>query len=377
MSAAVRREALVKGTIKVVEAAEQATGPRPPAAGTPVYLAIDVAREKWVYCVRWAGAERRRLSTPGEVRHLQAVVAHYRQCALHVGYEACGFGYEPAWGLQEEQIAVTVIAPSRGERAPGRGVKTDRLDAGLLARKLESGELKGIYVPPRSLHADRQLGRTYAQCVRDRQRAQIRVRSVLQEHGRLGPPPARGWAAYQQWLATQELPAPVRRCVQAHEQVRAVAAQQAHALRTALLELGRQPGYAAVGQALQAQAGVEPLSAIRLLLEWGSLERFARAAALTHYVGLTPSQYSSGELDRRGHILKCGPAAVRGVLLQCAWAAVRRGKDPVLAATFSRLAPRVGRKRAIVAVARRLTQRLYRRWHAAHAASSPTDPMPT
>jgi len=367
----------VKGTIKGVATEEQAAGPRPPAAGTPVYLAIDVARDTWVYCVRWAGAERRRLRTPGELRHLQAVVAHHRQCALHVGYEAWGFGYEPAWWLQQEQIAVTVIAPSRVERAPGRSVKTDRLDAGRLARKLESGELKGIYLPPRGLHADRQLGRTCAQGVRDRQRAQLRVRSVLQEHGRLGPPPARGWAASQPWLGTQELPAPVRRCVPAHEQVRAVAAHQAHALRTALTELGRQPADAAGVEALQMQAGVGPLSAIRLLLEWGSLERVARAAALTHYVGLPPSQYSSGELDRRGHILKCGPAAVRAVLLPCAWAAVRSGQDPVLAATFTRLAPRVGRKRAIVAGARRLTQRLYRRWQAALAAPTPTAPMPT
>ena len=342
----------------------ESRAPVRPAPGTPVAMAIDVSRAKLVYCVRWNGAEQRRLSTPAELKHLQAVVVQYRDCQLHVAYEACGFGYEPAWWLQEQNVAVTVIAPSRVERAPGLGVKTDRIDAGKLARKLEKGELKGIYIPPRAVHEQRQLGRTYAQCVRERQRAQIRIRALLQEHGRLGPEPSAGWTAYRTWLAAQELAAPVRACVQAHEQLRTLADQQAQTLRRALLHLARGAAYRPVVQALCAQRGVGPLSAIRILLELGSIDRFARSAALTHYLGLTPSQYSSGELDHRGHILKCGPAILRGLLLQCAWAAVRPGRDAALRAVFERLAPRRGRKRAIVAVARRLAVQLHRRWWA-------------
>lgn len=346
--------------------------PRRPTAGTPVSMAIDVSRSKWVYCVRWDNAEQRRLSTPAELRHLQAVVGQYRDCPLHVAYEACGFGYEPAWWLQEQNVAVTVIAPSRVERAPGLGVKTDRIDAGNLARKLEKGELKGIYIPARAVHEQRQLGRTYGQCVRERQRAQIRIRSLLQEQGRLGPEPRLGWTAYRTWLATQELAVPVRACVQAHEQLRALADQQAQALRRALRQLARSATYQPVVHALCAQRGVGPLSAIRLVLELGSIERFAHRAALPHYLGLTPSQYSSGELDHRGHILKCGPAHLRGLLLQCAWAAVRPGRDAGLRAVFERLAPRRGRKRAIVAVARRLAVQLHRSWWALR--SSPEMP---
>jgi transposase len=336
-----------------------------PAPGTPVSIAIDVSRSKWVYCVRWNGTERR-LSTPAALPHLQAVVGQYQACQLHVAYEACGFGYELAWWLQEQQIAVTVIAPSRVERAPGLGVKTDRIDAGKLARKLEKGELKGIYIPPRPIHEQRQLGRTYAQCVRERQRAQIRIRSLLQEQGRLGPEPSAGWTAYRTWLAAQELAAPVRACVHAHAQLRALADQQAQSLRRELLQLARGAAYRPVVQALCAQRGVGPLSAIRLVLELGTIDRFARGAALAHYLGLTPSQYSSGELDHRGHILKCGPGVLRGLLLQCAWAAVRPGRDAALRAVFERVAARRGRKRAIVAVARRLAVQLHRRWWAVH-----------
>ena len=156
----------------------------------------------------------------------------------------------------------------------------------------------------------------------------------------------------------------MRASVHAHEQVRALTDQQAQRLRRELLQVARGATYRRVVRALCAQAGVGPLSAIRIVLELGTIKRFARGAALAHYLGLTPSQYSSGELDHRGHILKCGPGAVRGLLLQCAWAAVRPGRDAALRAIFDRVALRRGRKRAIVAVARRLAVQLHRRWSA-------------
>src|SRR5262245_8086353 len=91
---------------------------RPPA-GTAVTIAVDLSRSKWVYSVRWQGAERLRLSAGSELKHLQALVRRYEGCPVHLAFEACGFGYEMAWWAQEEAIAVTVIAPSRMERAPG------------------------------------------------------------------------------------------------------------------------------------------------------------------------------------------------------------------------------------------------------------------
>jgi transposase len=338
-----------------------------------VVLAIDLSRTKLAYCVRWAGAEQRRLSTPAGLDHVQAVVQQYRDCELHVVYEACGFGYELAWWLQGEQIATTVIAPSRLERAPGLSVKTDGLDVGKMARKLEERQLQGIYVPSRHVHAQRQLGRTYAQCVQERKRAQIRVRSLLQEQGRLGPPPNAGWNAYTQWLATQELARPVARCVQALQQLRALAALEAQQLQRELLAVGRLPEYAPLVKALCRQPGIGPFSATRLVLELGDIARFPSAAALPRYLGLTPCEYSSGETVRRGHILKCGPGTLRALLVQCAWAAVGRGHCPRLRPRFERLAPRIGRKRAIVAVARLLALTVWRSWVAVRRESTATE----
>lgn len=338
-------------------------------------MAIDISRTKLVYCIRWEGSERR-LSTPMELASVRAEVERYRHCRLHVAYEACGFGYELAWWLREQKIEVTVIAPSSVERAPGRQVKTDRIDAGKLARKLELGELKGIYVPTRRQHQQRQLLRTCRQCSKERKRAQTQIRSLMQEHGRLGPDRKQGWRPYQRWLAAQDLPEPLRLCVKALEEMRAVAETQEKALRQQALRLARSQEYRGLVKALSEQPGIGWLSALQCILELGDIERFSTTDSLPHYLGLTPAQYTSGELDHRGRILKCGPVSLRVTLVQCAKAAVRSGKDAVLSAMFERLEPRIGWKKARVAVARRLAIRLRQRWMAFERAStSPTQPQ--
>jgi hypothetical protein len=121
--------------LRLEDAGNQAV-PHSPPPGTEIKVAIDLSRTKWVYCVRWGGQEQRRLTTPAALTHLQALVAQYPGCPVHLAFEACGFGYEIAWWAQAQAIAVTVIAPSRMERTPGLQVKTDRLDAGRMVRKL-------------------------------------------------------------------------------------------------------------------------------------------------------------------------------------------------------------------------------------------------
>jgi transposase len=186
---------------------------RRPEAGQDVWIAIDVARSKWAFNVRWGGREQRRLSTPGTINHLQSLVSGYQDCRLHVAYEACGFGYQIAWWCQQQGIEVTVLAPSTVEQVPGSKVKTDRIDAAKINIKHEKGLLKGVYIPTRTEHEYRQLSRTYAQMLKERKRAQIRVRSLMQEHGMIGPGPKAGWAGYEAWLQRQSIAAPVALCV--------------------------------------------------------------------------------------------------------------------------------------------------------------------
>jgi transposase len=317
---------------------------------------------------------RRRLATPGSLHHLDSLLEHYRRYRVQVAYEACGFGYEIAWHLQQREIAVTVVAPVTIERARGARVKNDKIDAAELARKVDKGDLKGIYIPTRREHEDRQLSRTYVKALKARQRAQVQIRALLQEQGRIGPAPASGWTAHAAWLRLQrEMPASVSTSIEELGKLREAAADSAQRLKAAILDLAKCPEYAAVASALRRLPGVGPFTAIRLVLEVGTIERFRTAGSFSHYLGLTPSEYSSSDTTRRGHILKCGPGYIRSWLLECAWKAIRsKGGDQELQRCFERLAPRIGRKRAIIAVARRLALRLRARWIEALRTASQT-----
>jgi len=293
---------------------EQSGRPQP---GTEVKIAVDLARSKWVYCVRWEGAERLRLSTGSEIKHVQALVRRYEGCRVHLAFEACGFGYEVAWWAQKEQIAVTVIAPSRIERAPGLQVKTDRLDVGRMARQLEEGTLKGIYVPARADHERRQVVRTYGQAIKERKREQVRIRSLMQEHGRIGPTPRAGWKAYCEWLGTQELPEDVKLCVETLQAMRDLAERKAEVLEQRLLAMARSEDYRQIVAALCTQRGVGTLSAIRFVLEIGEIRRFPtadhRALSRPHSERVQLGGYGSSRTHpevRTGHPA-CGDAAVR------------------------------------------------------------------
>lgn len=336
----------------------------PPQPGQVVIIGVDLSRSKWVYACRWGGEERRRFGSAGELKHLQAVVREYQERGgeVHVVYEACGFGYEIAWWVEEHNARVTVVPPSTVERAPGAHVKTDGLDAGSLAAKYEKGLLKSVYIPSRAQHEYRQLSRSYGQVLKDRRRQQVRVRLLLQEHGYTPPGAGTGWCALERWLAAQQFAAPVAACIAELVALRTAAGAGARRLAKELRAVARLPPYAELVKALARQSGVGPFTAVRFVLELGDVHRFATADSLPNYLGLTPQEYSSGEMVHRGPVRKCGPGSLRAWLVQCAWAAVRSGQDPALVDCFDRLEPRAGRKKAIVAVARKLALRLRARW---------------
>jgi transposase len=217
--------------------------------------------------------------------------------------------------------------------------------------KHEKGDLKRVYIPTRAEHEQRQLSRTYGQVLKDRKRAQARVRSLMQEQGRLGPLPSAGWTVYSQWLGTQDVATAVRICIEQLLAERAVATKATGRLKAELLKLAEDLQHKRVVDELSQQAGVGRFTAIRLLLEIGDIRRFTSADSFTHYLGLTPSEYSSGEIVHRGHVLKCAWASVRG-----------KQADRGLRDCFLRIQARAGKKRAIVAVARRLAMRLRARW---------------
>lgn len=188
----------------------------------------------------------------------------------------------------------------------------------------------------------------------------------------LGPPPRQGWNAYVAWMRQQTMPPPVEQCVHSLLRLRHHADECVKRLKSEMLACANDPQDAPIVAAISKQPGIGPFSAIWLKLELIDITRFARGKALVRYLGLAPSEYSSGEMVRRGHILKCGPGVLRALLVECAWRSVRAVHgDPELHTFYERLRSKgLQPKQAIVAVTRRLALRLHQRWSASVAAKS-------
>ena len=123
--------------------------------------------------------------------------------------------------------------------------------------------------------------------------------------------------------------------------------------------LARSDRYKESVELLQSAPGIGMLTATRLVLEWGDVSRFERKEEFASFLGLIPSDYSSGEQERQGHITKQGNRWVRAWLVECSWIAIKH--DPVLMDKFRRVLRNCGsNKKAIVAVARKLAIRLRR-----------------
>ena len=237
------------------------------------------------------------------------------------GYEAGPCGYWLYRYLTGKGVPCHVVAPSLIPRSPGDRVKTDRRDAATLARLLRSGDLTGIYVPRSEDEARRDVSRGREDALRDLKRSKLRLKSFLLRHDILYEGRATWSPAHLRWLSTVVCPTPSQQIV-FQEYVSAVTEQHAR-----LQRLERELHEAVQGwrlypvvEALQALRGVELTGAVILMTELGDITRFDTPRKLMSYLGLTPTEYSSGARRRQGGITKAGNGHARRALVEGAWA---------------------------------------------------------
>lgn len=235
-------------------------------------------------------------------------------------YEAgpCGYGlYRQLTGLGHDCI---VVAPSLIPVKAGDRVKTDRRDAAMLAKLHRAGELTAVWVPDAAHEAMRDLARARATAVRVLGKARQHLQGFLLRHGRLYAG-KKGWTqAYRRWLATVRFDHPAQQIV-LQDYIHAVTGAEARVERLTrqIEELIPQWPMAPVVEALQAMRGVGLIVAVIMAAEVGDFSRFANPRQLMAYLGLAPSEHSSGATVRRGGITKAGNALARRVLIEGAW----------------------------------------------------------
>jgi len=295
-------------------------------------------------------------------------------------YEAGPCGFWIYRRLRAQGLACMVVSPSMTPRRAGDRVKTDRRDAMALARLARAGELVPIYVPDARDEAVRDLVRAREDAVCMQRQARQRLQALLLRNEIRYVGKSSWTAAHRRWIAHLKLPDPAQQIafeeyVQAVEEAGARLERLASAIAAQLEHWRWRP----VVEALQALRGISAIHAVRIVAELGDFNRFEAPRKLMGYLGMIPSENSSGARRRQGSITKAGNSSARRALIEAAhayahparvsWVIARRQTKLAksvchtawkaqlrLCARFRRLAARgVARNKVIVAVARELS----------------------
>ena len=326
-------------------------------AGKEVYVGMDVHKRTYSVTVICEGEIVKRdtmcADASGLIRYFKK---HFEGAEIHSAYEAgfSGFGLHRA--LVTAGIKNIVVNPASIEVAVNDKVKTDRRDSQKQAEQLSRGVLKGIYIPTEEEELDRVLSRTREQIVQQRARVATQIKSKLHYFGKMAFDDTRAITEmYLSKLEGMNLAAELSYGL-------GLLIAQWRFLTLQIKEIGKKfteqaKKNPAVEKVYQSVPGIGPVSARVLSNELGDLsKRFENERALFSFTGLTPSEHSSGDSIHKGHISRQGSSKIRKYLIEIAWRAIE--KDPALTESFGRIARTRGKKRAIVAIARKLIGRI-------------------
>lgn len=323
-------------------------------AGKRVYIGIDVHRAFFVASCMCdeVVVKRCRMDATAEAV-ISFVNKYFPQAEVKTCYEAGFSGFWLHRALEAAGISNIVVHAASIEVAANDRVKTDKRDSLKMAKQLSHGSLRGIRIPSVEEEKRRLLSRTRDQLVKTRQRIQNQIRMRLHQFG----------------MFPREIERPIQlKDVEALLVVMDGELQQTiGCLYTEWKHLAEQIKYLEKEMRERAKAepllaiyrgvpGVGPLTAQILWGELGDMSQFRNERALFRFTGLTPGEHSTGFNVHRGRISRQGSARLRHVLVEAAWVTIR--KDEVLREVFARISAKSNKKRAIVAVARKLIGRI-------------------
>jgi transposase len=240
---------------------------------------------------------------------------------LHFVYEAGPCGYQIYRHLTAKGFDCTIVAPSMVPKQSGNRIKNDRRDAMMLARLHRAGELTAVYVPRTEDEAIRDLTRAREDVKGDEKKSKQRLGAFLLRSGHRYSGRSLWGQAHMRWLADIKMPHRSQQIVlQEYIDTLSQCSQRVERLTEQIRQLLPQWQMFPVVAALQSLRGVSLIVAATTVAEIGDFKRFQNPAELMNYLGLVPSEHSSGEKTRRGSITKAGNGHVRRMLVEAAWA---------------------------------------------------------
>jgi transposase len=334
------------------------------------YVGIDAHARELQIAMFVGDAERPSCWTsPTDVRaidRLRRKLEREAPALIECCYEAGPTGYGLQRRLTGGRLQCRVIAPSLVPWRPGDRVKTNRRDAQKLAEWLRGGLLTEVRCPSLAEEAVRDLCRARDDARGDLMRSRQRLHKLLLRRGLIYP--GRNWTKrHREWLNTLTWPHPAERHVVSD--YRMAIAQ----IETRIAEIDRLLGhvasaapYARPVAALRCFRGIDTVSAMGLLAELHDVRRFHHPRALMAFVGLVPSEDSTGERRRLGAITKTGNRFARRLLVETAW---HYRHEPRFSRPLQQR--RLGQAPAVLTIATKAEHRLCRRYRHLCARQKP------
>lgn len=282
-----------------------------------VSISVSVAEDGRDGPVRFVGNIP---NTPMDVAKLAKRLAKDRQ-KLEFCYEAgcCGYGVHRQ--LTDLGHGCMVVAPSRIPRMPGDRIKNDRRDAQKLAVLHRSGDLTAVWIPDATHEAMRDLAHARISATQQLMRCRQQLLSFLLRHGRQYPASGKHWTnKHRRWLATQTFEQPAHQIVfQDYMEAILIAQERRDGLIRRIGDLLPNWSMGPLVKALRALRGLDTLAAVTFAAAVGDVSRFETPRKLMAYLGLVPSQHSSGERIVHGGLTKTGNRDARRMLIEAAW----------------------------------------------------------
>lgn len=318
----------------------------------PIYIGIDVHKKTYsVTAISQGQVVKRDKMQACPDKFIAYCQKFFPGAIVHTAYEAgfCGFHFHRK--LIQNGIHSIVVHAASIEIASRDRVKTDKRDSLKIATQLSAGRLKSIYIPSIERESFRSITRLREKLVKDRTRIGVQIKSFLNLNGLLNHNDTQ--RVSRRWIGNLLL--------------KLGDSDSSYYLRKMCLRwITQDDEISEIGVRLKQQAssedwlekiyqtapGIGPTASRVLINELGDMSQFKNEGSIFSYTGLTPQEYSSGEHTRQGHISRQGKPVLRKILVQAAWTAIRT--DVGLKHVFERISHRAGKKRAIVAVARRL-----------------------
>ena len=277
---------------------------------------------------------------------------------LSVCYEAGPTGFVLGRRLRQLGVECVLCSPSKTERKPGEKIKTDKRDAQKLAKLYKNGDITPVRIPPELDEAVRDVCRARTDAVDDLSRSKKRLNSFLLRLGMSYTGRSKWTPAHMRYLRDITMPTDAQKVVlEAYIQAIDMCTTRVEELKEKLIELLEDWEWKPVVKALMGCKGFQEVAAITLISELGDLRRFDNPRKLMSFLGLVPSEHSSGGTRRQGGITKCGNSHARWMLVECSQ---HFRKSPQIGAALT--TRQIGLTNEVKALSWRMQNRLNKRY---------------